>query len=330
MKTATSSPDPLGPIAVLAFDGISPFHLSVPSLVFGEDRRDDGIPQAQVRLCAEAPGRLRTSAGFSIDVEHGLQCVLEADIVIVPSWRDPREGAPAAVLAALRAAHARGATLVGLCLGAFVLAHAGVLTGRRATTHWRWAQLFAERFPTVQLDEEALYIEDGTLLTSAGTAAGLDCCLHLLRTRIGAELANRVARRLVVAPHRQGGQAQFIERPLARRAQGDLLGEALDWALRHLDRAPTLDELAARAAMSRRTFTRRVRERTGQTFHQWFSSQRLAHAQRLLESTDESIEQVAALAGFGSALSLRQHFAASLHTTPSAYRQAFCGGQMAD
>lgn len=323
-----SHPHPVarGPtIGVIAFDGISPFHLSVPCLVFGEDRREDGIPLSEVLVCAETPGRLRTSAGFAIEAPAGLERLASVDMVIVPSWRDPAERAPDALLQALHAAHSRGARIVGLCLGAFVLAQAGLLDGRRAATHWRWAPLFAQRFPQVQLDKDVLYVDDGQLVTSAGTAASLDCCLHLLRTQIGAELANRVARRLVVSPHRQGGQAQFIEQPLPSRAGGDRFAEALDWALRNLGQAPRLDALAERALMSRRTFTRRFRERTGSTFKQWLAVQRLAFAQRLLETTDLPVEQVAAAAGFGSALSLRQHFTHSLRTSPSAYRREFGG-----
>jgi transcriptional regulator GlxA family with amidase domain len=323
----TSSRPPPGPrvIAVAAFDGISPFHLSVPCLVFGEDRSADGIPPAELLVCAATPGSMRTSAGFGIDVPYGLARLADADTVIVPSWRDPGETAPPELLAALRAAHARGAMVVGLCLGAFVLAQAGLLDGRRATTHWRWAGAFKTRFPQVKLDPDVLYVEDDKLVTSAGTAASLDCCLHLLRGQIGAELANRVARRLVVSPHRQGGQAQFIEQPLPKPARGDRLGEALEWALRHLQDAPGIDQVAAHAAMSRRTFTRRFRERTGASFQDWLNAQRIGLAQRLLEGTGLPVEQVAAQAGFGSALSLRQHFAQSLRTSPSAYRREFRG-----
>lgn len=312
-------------IAVIAFDGISPFHLSVPCLVFGEDRREDGIPLPKVLVCAEKPGRLSTTAGFSIEAAAGLRRLAQADIVIVPSWRNPHEPASLPLVRALRAAHARGATIVGLCLGAFVLADAGLLDHRRAATHWRWAKLFAERFPLVELDQDVLYVEDGQLLTSAGTAASLDCCLHLLRKYIGVELANRVARRLVVSPHRTGGQAQFIEQPVPAAVKGDRLGDAMTWAQHHLDRALSIDDLAARALMSRRSFTRHFRERTGTTFLPWLHAQRLALAQRLLETTDLPIENIAAAAGFGSALSLRQHFAASLQTSPSAYRREFRG-----
>src|SRR3569623_721625 len=324
MKTPHPRSVPAGhSIGVVAFEGISPFHLSVPCAVFGEDRSEDGIPRNEVIVCAERPGRLTTTAGFSIEAMERLSRLSKVDTVIIPSWRNPEERASEDLLRALRAAHARGAKIVGLCLGAFVLAQAGLLDGRRATTHWRWAEVFSRQFPKVKLEQEALYVEDGNLLTSAGTAAGLDCCLHLLRTQIGAELANRVARRLVVSPHRQGGQAQFIEQPVPVRIRGDRLSEALDWAQRNLHQQFGLDELAERALMSRRTFTRRFRESTGSSFNKWINLQRLAFAQRLLETTDISIEEIAASAGFGSALSLRQHFAASLRTSPSAYRREF-------
>ncbi len=312
-------------IGVIAFEGISPFHLSVPCLVFGEDRQDDGIPTTEVLICAERPGRLRTTANFSIEASEGLDCLAEVDTVIVPSWRNPDERASEELLSALRTAHSRGKKIVGLCLGAFVLAQAGLLDGRRATTHWRWAESFSRHFPDVKLDQDVLYVEDGDLLTSAGTAAALDCCLHLLRAQIGAELANRVARRLVISPHRQGGQAQFIEQPVPARVDDDRLSEALDWAQRNLDQVIGLDDLAARALMSRRTFTRHFRDRTGTTFNKWLNSQRLALAQRLLEATDLPIENIAFSTGFGSALSLRQHFAESLRTSPSAYRREFRG-----
>jgi transcriptional regulator GlxA family with amidase domain len=316
-------------MAVVAFDGISPFHLSVPCLVFGEDRREDGVPQTDLRICAERPGPQRTTAGFTIDVPDGLGPLAQADTIIVPSWRNPEECASDELLAALRAAHDRGAQVVGLCLGAFVLGQAGLLDGRRATTHWRWADTFVRCFPKVLLNQGVLYVEDGAVLTSAGTAAALDCCLHLLRQRIGADLANRVARRLVVSPHRAGGQAQFIEQPVPARVGGDRLSDVMDWVQRSLNQAHTLDEVAARALMSRRTFTRRFRERTGVPFNQWLNTQRLALAQRLLETSDLPLDHVAGAAGFGSALSLRQHFAETLQTSPSAYRRAFRGAEAA-
>jgi transcriptional regulator GlxA family with amidase domain len=310
-------------VAVVAFDGISPFHLSVPCLVFGEDRSEIGVPPFRLLVCATLKGRLRTSAGFDIEVVHDLAALRRAAIVIVPSWRDTAERPPAALLDALQRAHRRGAQIVGLCLGAFVLADAGLLDGRGATTHWNYADAFASRYPAVRLDPDVLYVDHGDVLTSAGTAASLDCCLHLLRQRCGAEVANRVARRLVVAPHREGGQAQFIEQPLPAAQRGDKLQGLLAWVVQHLDQAHSVDSLAGRVAMSRRTFTRRFRQTTGTTLLQWLLNQRLARARRLLETTDRAVEWVALEAGFGSAVSLRQHFAASLGTSPTRYRAQF-------
>lgn len=310
-------------VAVVAFDRISPFHLSVPCLVFGERR--PGVPPYRLSVCSAEGPRLHTDAGFALLVEHDLRVLEEAQTVIVPSWRDPLEPAPPALLEALRAAHARGARLVGLCLGAFVLAEAGLLEGRRATTHWACVQAFATRFPGVQLDADVLYVEDGPLLTSAGTVAGIDCCLHLLRQECGAEVANRVARRLVVPPHRQGGQAQFIEQPLPADTRDDRLAGLLDQVRGCLDQPHSLDSLATRALMSRRTFTRRFRRLTGGTVGAWLLAERLALSQRLLERTDRSVEAIAALAGFGSPVSLRQHFARAFGVSPSAYRQTFQG-----
>ncbi|MGA0612351.1 GlxA family transcriptional regulator [Caldimonas sp. KR1-144] len=312
-------------IAVVAFDGISPFHLSVPCLVFGEDRSAAGVPRFELKVCASEPGTLRTSAGFTIDAPHGLQAIGRAGIVIVPSWHDDGRAPPEALSRALRAAQRRGAVIVGLCLGAFVLAEAGLLDGRPATTHWQLVPAFAKRYPQVRLVPEVLYVDDGEIVTSAGTAAGIDCCLHLLRRLCGAEAASRAARSMVVAPHRQGGQAQFIEQPLRPSARDDRLAGVLAWAGQHLDQAHSLDALAARAAMSRRTFTRRFREATGTTVGQWLANQRIALAQRLLETSRRSIEEVAQAAGFGSSVSLRQHFAAALRTSPSAYRREFRG-----
>ena len=310
-------------VAVVAFDRISPFHLSVPCLVFGEDRTDTGKPRFRLRVCSLEAGPLHTNAGFTVEAAHGLEALRRAQIVVVPSWRDDGSPAPAALLKALRDAHRRGATIVGLCLGAFVVAEAGLLDGRPATTHWHLAATFARRYPSVQLQPEVLYVDNGDVLTSAGTAASIDCCLHLLRVRYGAEVANRAARRMVVAPHRQGGQAQYIQQPVPAAAEQDRLRPLLEWLSRHPQRAHSLDDLARRALMSRRTFTRRFREATGTTVGQWLLSQRLALAQRLLETTEQPVEVVAADAGFGSAVSLRQHFAAAFSVSPSAYRRQF-------
>lgn len=310
-------------IAVVAFDGISPFHLAVPCVVFAEDRRSIGMPRFDVRVCGFERRRLSTSAGFGIEAPHGLDVLAEAGTVIVPSWRDPKERPPEMLLAALRQAHARGARVIGLCLGAFVLAEAGLLDGRRATTHWAWAEEFSRRFPQVNLDAGALYVDEGKVLTSAGTAAGIDCCLHLVREQLGAEVANRLARRLVMPPHRAGGQAQFIEQPVPKDGGGDRLQATLDWAARHASEPLSLEALARHSAMSTRTFTRRFRAATGTTFKRWLIEQRLTRARRLLETTDLPVERIAADTGFGTALSMRLHFASQIGTSPVAYRRSF-------
>jgi len=307
-------------IAVVAFDGITPFHLSVPSLVFR------GAAAFDLKVCSADPPPLRTTAGFDIATAHTLKALASADIVIVPTWHDDCRPASSALLAALRRAHRRGARIVGLCLGAFPLAQAGLLDGRNATTHWAFADRLSERHPGVTVNRDVLYVDEGEILTSAGVAAGLDCCLYLLRQLCGADAANRVARQLVVAPHRQGGQAQFIERPLPVSRSDSRFSDVLDWVGRHLREAHSIDALAARAAMSRRHFTRHFRLATGTSFKQWLLNQRLVHAQRMLERSDASIEIVAQEAGFGSALSLRQHFRATLRTSPSAYRRQFRAG----
>lgn len=310
-------------IAVIAFDGITPFHLSVPSLVFGNIRGGEGAPAFEVCICAADGAPLRTTAGYSITPEFDLTALDSADIVIMPTWHDDCRKAPPALLAALCRASKRGARMVGLCLGAFPLAEAGLLDGRPATTHWAYADALARRYPKVKVDREVLYVDDGDVITSAGVAAGLDCCLYLLRQLCGADFANRLARQLVIAPHRQGGQAQFIERPLPVTNSEGRFAQVLDWVTRHLAQAHSIDALAERAAMSRRNFTRHFRQATGTSFKQWLLAQRLAHAQRMLEGSDSAIEVVAQEAGFGSALSLRQHFRANLRTSPSSYRRLF-------
>jgi len=314
---------PIRSVAVLAFDGISDFHLSVPGLVFGEDRRDLGIPRFKVSFCASSAGLIRTSAGLEVHIRRGLSCLTKADIVIIPSWDLAAKPADAKLLSALRRAHRRGAVLVGLCLGAFLLAEAGLLSHRRATTHWRWADVFAQRYPEVLLDPHVLYVDDGNILSSAGTVAGLDCCLHLMRRLAGTEAVIRLARVLVTPPHRQGNQAQYIERPLIRKGSDMRLAATLDWAAAHFHQRLDVGTLAAHAAMSRRSFTRHFREVTGASLVQWLTSQRLTQVQRYLETTPMSIEVIAEKSGFGSALSLRQQFIQRFGTSPSQYRREF-------
>lgn len=310
-------------IAVIVFDGLSPFHLSVPCIVFGDDLLKLGAPRYRLMICGERTGSVRTMSGFNIDVEHDLGLLETADTVILPAWRDPRERPSAALLQALNAAHARGARLVGLCLGTFILAEAGLLDGRAASTHWAWAEEFDRRFPQVALNQNALYIDDGDILTSAGTAAAIDCCLHIVRSDYGAEIANRIARRLVVAPHRHGGQAQYIEKPMPATADTDHLDATINWAIAHLDEPLTLARLADRAGMSLRSFTRHFKKKTGDTFTQWLLNYRLAAAQRLLETSTLSIDRVAEMAGFGSTVSLRQHFSRAFSIPPASYRRQF-------
>ncbi|GAB7027868.1 GlxA family transcriptional regulator [Geotalea toluenoxydans] len=313
-------------IAVVAFNGISPLHLSVPCAVFGEDRRGAGVPQFKVVVCGVERGTLATSAGFSLTGLHGLGELEKAGIIIVPSWHDPNELPPQHLLRALRKAAERGATLVGLCLGSYVLAAAGLLDGRRATTHWAWADDLASRYPSIHVDRDVLYVDEGKIITSAGGAAGIDCCLHILRNIHGAEVASRVARHLVVPPHRQGGQAQYIEQPLQSTATVDRFAQALEWVQQNLDQPHSLDALAARVFMSRRTFTRRFRQATGATVGKWLLNQRLALAQRLLETTGKPVDQIAQQAGFGSEVSLRLHFNKILKISPARYRKEFRGG----
>ncbi|MBC7906252.1 MAG: helix-turn-helix domain-containing protein [Rhodospirillaceae bacterium] len=312
-------------VAVIAFDRISAFHLSVPCVVFGEACPAELA--VELTVCASETGPLRTNSGFSVAIDHGLEVLETAHTIIAPSWRDPQERPPEILLEALVTAHRRGAQMVGLCLGAYVLAEAGLLDGRRATTHWGWAQDFARRYPTVMVDADVIYIDDGSILTSAGTAAGIDCCLHLLRRQFGAEIANRVARRLVVPPHRQGGQAQFIEHPLPATVRDGRLAELLDWVRANLAVPHSLDSLAQKSLMSRRTFTRHFRNLTGTTVGEWLLGERLALCQNLLETTGQSIDSISVLAGFGSPVLLRHHFRKAFGVSPTAWRGSFQGNQ---
>lgn len=310
-------------IAVLAFDGISPFHLSVPCLVFGADRTRLGLPRFDFRVCGLEEGLIQTDAGLSVLVPHGLAALQDADIVIIPSWKDL--GAPLAkpLEDALGRAHRRGALIVGLCLGTFAIAAAGLLSGRKATTHWAYTDQLQALHPDISVDADVLYVDGGDIITSAGVAAGLDCCLHIVRARYGAEAALRLARHIVLSPHRQGGQAQFIERPVAPSPAADRFTQALDKVRATLDEPHGLDSVADAAGLTRRTFTRRFQKTTGTSFGDWLADQRITLAQRLLETTDKPMDMVAFEAGFGSATSLRQHFAARLRTSPVQYRREF-------
>jgi transcriptional regulator GlxA family with amidase domain len=310
-------------VAVVAFDRISIFELSVACEVFGLDRSDMGLPNYRFWVCAAEPPPLRTNGGMTLRPGQGLSSLTEADTIVVPAWRDIDEPPPARLLAVLRRAHHRGARIASFCSGAFVLAAAGLLDGRRATTHWMYAAELARRFPAIQVDPSVLYVDEGSVLTSAGTAAAIDLCLHMVRRDHGAQVANAFARRMVVAPHRGGGQSQYVEAPVAAAGGPDGVGQAMEWALRHLDRPLTVECLAGRAHMSARTFARRFRAVTGTTPLQWLLQQRVFTAQQLLEGTELSVEEVAERCGFGSATALRLHFERRFGVPPTVHRAHF-------
>ena len=310
-------------VAVVAFDGISPFHLAIPGVVFGEAPPTPN--PFELVFCSAEPQPLTTSAGYRISGIAGLRALHRADVVVVPSWRNVNERPPEALLRALRSARAAGAQIVGLCLGAYVLAEAGLLDNRRATTHWEYAEQMAKRFPAIQVEPDVLYVDDGGVMTSAGTAAGLDACLELVRQRVGAARASQVARRLVIPPHRAGGQAQFIEHPLPLTTGGHRLSQLIESVRTRLHETHSLDSLAAEARMSRRTFTRQFKALTGSTVLTWLLTERLHLAQQLLEQTDQPIERIAELAGFGSAEALRHHFRRAFHIAPIGWRRCFRG-----
>ncbi len=302
---------------------MSLFEFAVASEVFGPH---SWMPREaqwyRTRVCSPGSQPVRLRTGVSVDVGAGLRWLASAGTVIVPPCSNPAGIAPE-VLQALRRAHQRGARLVSLCTGAFVLAAAGLLDGRRATTHWADCARLAAQYPSVELDPDVLFVDEGDILTSAGSAASIDLCLHLVRQDFGAEVATSLARDLVVPPHRDGGQAQYIAAPMPDFPRVDLFAGALAWAEGHLELPITIEELARRSAMSRRTFARRFQETTGTTPYQWLLRQRLQFAQRLLETTDLAVDVIAARSGFGEAANLRKHFARTLHTSPHGYRRTF-------
>ena len=309
-------------VAVLVGPGVEPFELGLLCELFGPDRRDGGVPLLDLAVVTARPGRVPTSAGFALEVADGLDRAAAADLVAVaPFGRD--DEVPPAVLDALRDAVARGARVLSVCTGAFLLGRAGLLDGRRCTTHWMHAAELARRYPLAEVDPGVLYVEDGPVVTSAGSAAGIDAGLHVLRTELGAAAAATVARRMVVPPHRDGGQAQFVATPLPACADDDI-APLLAWALEHLGEDLGVDRLARRARMSVRTFARRFADATGTSPGAWVNRQRLARARELLELTDLSVDAVAEQVGWGSAAALRHHFA-GLGTTPLAYRRTFAG-----
>jgi transcriptional regulator GlxA family with amidase domain len=310
-------------VAALVGSRIAGFELGILCQVFGLDRSDDGIPSYDFAVCGPRPGLTPTTSGFAVEVTHDLARAAEADLVAVPAWPDLDAPLDPAIAAALREAYARGAVLLSICTGAFALAGAGLLDGRRATTHWQFADRLARRFPRVRIERDVLYVTDGPVLTSAGAAAGIDACLHLVSRVHGSATANALARRMVVPAHRAGGQAQYVEMPLPAVPTGEGMAEVLDWAAEHLDRDLPVATLADRAGMSVRNFARRFRTVTGTTPHRWLLEQRLQRAELLLETSDLTVDVVAERSGFGCADTLRHHFARRRGTTPHAHRHAF-------
>ncbi|MDI1465325.1 helix-turn-helix domain-containing protein [Catellatospora sp. KI3] len=313
-------------VAVAITDDLPVFELAVPCEVFGVDRPDLVDPWYELRLCAAEPGPLRVRSGLLVQTAYTLDDLVAADTVLVPACnRGVQCGPPPALVEAVQAAHARGARIASICSGAYVLAEAGLLDGRRATTHWMNALDFAHRYPRVKVDPEVLYVDEGEVLTSAGTGSAIDLCLHLVRQDFGAAVANEVARRMVVPPHREGGQAQFAQ-PLARGEARSEIAPVLGWARDRLDQPLTVAQLARQAHLSPRTFARRFRDNLGVSPLQWLLEQRIRRAQELLETTDEPVERIAARVGFGTAVNMRTHFRRFTSVPPQTYRQVFRRG----
>jgi AraC family transcriptional activator FtrA len=308
-------------VAVLAYNGLCTFEFGIVVEVFGLPRPELDVDWYRFRVCSLEGGPLRATGGITIQADCGLRGLQTAGTIVIPGWRNADEPPPARLIRALRSAYARGARLVTICSGVFVLAAAGLLDGKRVTTHWRYVDRLGARFPKIRVEPDVLYVDEGNILTSAGSAAGIDLCLHIVRRDYGAEIANKVARRLVVPPHRDGGQAQFVPTPL--RADGGGLARLLEWVQGRLHHSLSVEALAQRAGMSGRTFARRFWEELGTTPHQWLTHQRMLAAQRRLESSKESMEEIAQAVGFGSAATLRLRFRDAFRTTPTAYRSRF-------
>jgi AraC family transcriptional regulator, transcriptional activator FtrA len=316
---------PANPLVVaVAYDGLCTFEFGCAVEVFGLPRPEMGESWYRFAVASADPVPLRATGGVQIIAAGGLDQLATAGTVIVPGWRAADAPVPDALCAALRDAHAAGTRILSLCSGAFVLAAAGLLEGRDATTHWRYAKELVQRYPRLRFKSDVLYVDEGNVLTAAGSAAGLDLCLHLVRRDWGPEIANQVARRLVVPAHRQGGQAQYVERPVPReRAGGSRLGLLLDHVRATLDQDWPVERLAAEAAISVRALHRRFRDAVGQSPGVWLTAERVAHARELLEGSRLPIEDVAIACGFGSAATLRHHFRGALGTSPAAYRARF-------
>jgi len=307
-------------VVALAYNGLCTFEFGIVVEIFGLPRPELEVNWYQFGVCSLDPGPLTATGGVTVQPTLGRRGLERAGTIVIPGWRNADEPPPPSLLKAVRAAHARGARLVTICSGVFVLAAAGLLDGKRATTHWRYVDRLRARYPKIHVEPDVLYVDEGSILTSAGSAAGIDLCLHIVRKDFGADIANRVARRLIVPPQRDGGQSQYIPAPVRADATHGL-SSVLDWAQRQLREPLSVERMAKRAAMSPRTFARRFRAETGTTPHQWLTHQRLLAAQRRLETTRESIDEIADAVGLQTAATLRLHFRRSLRTTPTAYRR---------
>ncbi|HEU5485411.1 MAG TPA: helix-turn-helix domain-containing protein [Microlunatus sp.] len=313
-------------VSVIVLEPIAVFEFGLAVEVFGVDRSDEGLEPFDFRVCGVEPGRplaTKNADPFTITPALGLDSVLGSDLVIVaPTLPQADEDYPAEVLDVLRRAYADGSTLLSLCSGSFILGAAGLLDGRRCTTHWMYAEDMQARFPTARVDPRVLFVEDGRIVTSAGTAAGIDASLHLVRSQLGTAVATKIARRMVVPPQRDGGQQQYVDIPIPE-ARADGLGGLLTWVVEHLDQDHSASSLAARAMMSERTFARRFAAETGTTPHKWLIQQRILAARSLLEESDLSVEQIAVRVGFNSAVVLREHFRRTVGVSPTDYRRRF-------
>jgi AraC family transcriptional activator FtrA len=309
-------------VVALAYEGLCTFEFGIAVEAFALPRPELKVPWYVFSVCALEPGPLRALGGVTVHVDSGLGALARADTIVIPGWRNTDEPPPARVLSAIRAAYRRGARVVSICSGVFVLAAAGLLDGKRATTHWRYADKLAARFPRVRVEPDILYIDEGRVLTSAGSAAGIDLCLHIIRTDFGAEVANQVAKRLVVPPHRDGGQSQYIPTTMHDNTTRGL-ARLLEWAVVNLQRGLTIETLATEARMSVRSLARHFRAEVGTTPHRWLTHQRLLAAQRQLETTDESIDRIAEAVGMQTAATLRHHFRRRFRISPATYRKRF-------
>jgi len=312
-------------VVAIVYDGLCTFEFAIAAEVFALPRPEIGAGWYQFDVCSVDAGPARATGGIRIVVSKGVRALRSAGTIVITGWKGADVLPPAPLLAELRRAHQRGARLLSVCSGVFVLAAAGLLDGKRATTHWRYADKLRAMYPKIEVEPDVLYVDEGNVLTSAGSAAGIDLCLHLVRRDYGSEIANSVARRMVVPPHRDGGQAQYIRTPIRTEAE-PTLAPVMEWAMRRLDRKMSVERLAAKANLSMRTFARRFVSETGTTPHHWLTRQRVLAAQHLLETTKRSVDEVAEAVGFESTETLRHHFRTQLRTTPTAYRKRFWTG----